>query len=97
LPEQPILNGILDDLARRLDLPLVATNDVHYAERADAEAHLYLSCIKTGRSAAEAKENHHGSSEMYLKSPDGDGGTLFASHPAPSGRRSRSPRSAPSS
>jgi len=69
LPEQPVLNGILDDLARRFDLPRVATNDVHYAERSDAEAHLYLSCIKTGRSAVEAKENHHGSSEMYLKSP----------------------------
>jgi DNA polymerase-3 subunit alpha len=50
LPEQPVLNGILVDMARELDLPLVATNDVHYAEREDAEAHLYLSCIKTGRS-----------------------------------------------
>jgi DNA polymerase-3 subunit alpha len=69
LPEQPVLNGILCDLARRIELPLVATNDVHYAEKEDAEAHLYLSCIKTGRSAAEAKERHHGSSEMYLKSP----------------------------
>src|SRR5580704_6012706 len=70
LPEQPVLNGILVDLARALDLPLVATNDVHYAEKADAEAHLYLSCIKSGRSYAEAKERHHGSSEMYLKSQD---------------------------
>jgi DNA polymerase-3 subunit alpha len=70
LPEQPILNGILVDLACALDLPLVATNDVHYAEKEDAEAHLYLSCIKTGRSYAEAKERHHGSSEMYLKSQD---------------------------
>ncbi len=68
LPEQPVLNGILVKLARELDLPLVATNDVHYAERTDAEAHLYLSCIKTGRSLEEAKERHHGSSEMYLKS-----------------------------
>ena len=70
LPEQPVLNGILVDLAKALDLPLVATNDVHYAEKEDAEAHLYLSCIKTGRSYAEAKERHHGSSEMYLKSPE---------------------------
>jgi DNA polymerase III subunit alpha len=80
LPEQPVLNGILVDLARKLDLPLVATNDVHYAERADAEAHLYLSCIKTGRSLDEAKERHHGSSEMYLKSPD-EMAQLFASQP----------------
>ena len=70
LPEQPILNGILVDLAKHFDLPLVATNDVHYASRDDAEAHLYLSCIKTGRSYAEAKERHHGSSEMFLKSAE---------------------------
>jgi DNA polymerase-3 subunit alpha len=80
LPEQAVLNGILAKLARELDLPLVATNDVHYAERADAEAHLYLSCIKTGRSLDEAKERHHGSSEMYLKSPD-EMAQLFATHP----------------
>jgi DNA polymerase III subunit alpha len=80
LPEQPVLNGILVKLAGDLDLPLVATNDVHYAERQDAEAHLYLSCIKTGRSLEEAKERHHGSSEMYLKTPD-EMAQLFAAYP----------------
>ncbi len=80
LPEQPVLNGILVGLARELGLPLVATNDVHYAERADSEAHVYLSCIKTGLSLEEAKERHHGSSEMYLKSPDEMAG-LFAAYP----------------
>jgi DNA polymerase-3 subunit alpha len=80
LPEQPILNEILVRLAQEVDLPLVATNDVHYAERADAEAHLYLSCIKTGRSLAEAKERHHGSSEMYLKSAS-EMVALFSGHP----------------
>jgi DNA polymerase III subunit alpha len=80
LPEQPVLNGILVTLARELGLPLVATNDVHYAERTDAEAHLYLSCIKTGRSLEEAKDRHHGSSEMYLKSPE-EMVQLFAPYP----------------
>ena len=60
LPEQKVLNQLLVEEATRLDLPLVATNDVHYAAREDAEAHLYLSCIKSGRSYAEAKERHHG-------------------------------------
>jgi DNA polymerase-3 subunit alpha len=69
LVEQPVLNELLVENAKKLELPLVATNDVHYAAREDAEAHLYLSCIKSGRSYAEAKERHHGSSEMYLKSP----------------------------
>jgi DNA polymerase III subunit alpha len=80
LPEQAVLNGILVRLAGELDLPLVATNDVHYAERSDAEAHLYLSCIKTGRSLDEAKERHHGSSEMYLKGAD-EMAQLFSAHP----------------
>jgi len=80
LPEQAVLNDILVNLARDLELPLVATNDVHYAERTDAEAHLYLSCIKTGRSLEEAKERHHGSSEMYLKSPE-EMTALFSAHP----------------
>ncbi len=80
LPEQPVLNGILADLAKRVDLPLVATNDVHYAGKDDAEAHLYLSCIKTGRSYQESKDRHHGSSEMYLKTAE-EMERLFSAHP----------------
>ena len=70
LPEQPVLKGILKDLARRFDLPVVATNDVHYGAKEDSEANLFLTCIKTGRSFEEAKERHHGSHEMYLKTAD---------------------------
>ena len=80
LVEQPVLNGILLDLATKLELPLCATNDVHYGAKEDAEAHLYLSCIKNGRSYAEAKERHHGSSEMYLKSP-AEMARLWKAHP----------------
>ena len=79
LVEQPVLNGILVELAGKLDLPLVATNDVHYGAKDDAEAHLYLSCIKNGRSYVDAKERHHGSSEMYLKSP-AEMARLFSAH-----------------
>jgi len=71
LPEQPILNGMmLCEAAEKLGLPLVATNDVHYAERGDADANLLLQCIQANLSYDDAKERHHGSSEMYLKSPE---------------------------
>jgi DNA polymerase-3 subunit alpha len=80
LPEQPILNGLLVDLARRMGLAVVATNDVHFGGREDAEAQLYLSCIKSGRSYDEAKARHHGSEEMYLKSAQ-QMVHLFADHP----------------
>ncbi|HEY2366456.1 MAG TPA: DNA polymerase III subunit alpha, partial [Polyangiaceae bacterium] len=80
LPEQPIVNEMLLQHARFFGLPSVATNDVHFPERDDAQAHLYLSCIKTGRTYQEALERHHGSGEMYLKSPI-EMAELFSSHP----------------
>ena len=55
---------------RDLDLPLVATNDVHYGEREDAEAQLYLSCIAARPHLRRGAEAHHGCFEMYLKTPD---------------------------
>ena len=80
LPEQPIVNDILLSHARFFGLPSVATNDVHFPEKNDAQAHLYLSCIKTGRTYQEALDRHHGSGEMYLKSPI-EMAELFSSHP----------------
>jgi DNA polymerase-3 subunit alpha len=70
LVEQPVINRILVECAKKLDLPLVATNDVHYLSRDDADAQLYLSCAQSGRTYAEAKAGHHNSSEMYFKSAD---------------------------
>lgn len=67
--EQPVVNGILSDAAKNLELPTVATNDVHFMRQDDAAAQLYLECVRRGRTYEEALPNHHGSSEMYLKSP----------------------------
>ena len=69
LVEQPVVNRILVEAAAKLGLPLVATNDVHYATKDDAEAQIYLTCAATARMFADVKAGHHGSSEMFLKSP----------------------------
>lgn len=66
--EQPIVNGLLREAAKSLELPLVATNDVHFMNQEDAAAQLYLECVRRGRTYQEALPTHHGSSEMYLKS-----------------------------
>jgi DNA polymerase-3 subunit alpha len=81
LVEQPVLNGLLVELAGELALPLVATNDCHFLEKTDGEAQLYLSCIASGRSFATALEAHHGRYEMYLKPAD-QMAHLFREHPA---------------
>ncbi len=68
-PEQAVLNGILSRSAKDLGLPVVASNDVHFMRRDDAEAQVYLECVRQGRTFEEAKPLSHGSSEMFLKSP----------------------------
>jgi DNA polymerase-3 subunit alpha len=69
LPEQSVLNGVLDAAARDLGLPIVATNDVHFGSRGDGESAIYLSCIAGNKSYADAKDSHHESFEMFLKPP----------------------------
>jgi DNA polymerase-3 subunit alpha len=80
LPEQRVLNDLLTQMARRFSLPVVATNDVHFMDREDGEAQLYLECVRLGRTYAEVQPGHHGSFEMYLKSPQ-EMAALFRGHP----------------
>jgi DNA polymerase-3 subunit alpha len=70
LVEQSALNGILAATASDLGLPVVATNDAHFATREDGEGQLFLSCIANNKSYAEALAAHHGSFEMFLKAPE---------------------------
>jgi len=80
LPEQAVLNGVLASLAGRQGLPLVATNDVHFADRKDGPGQLFLGCIAKGGTYAVAHDQHHGSYEMFLKSP-GEMAFLFRDYP----------------
>lgn len=45
IPDQKIVAEKLVALARKLDIPLVATNDIHYVEKEDALAQDALRCI----------------------------------------------------
>jgi len=69
-PEQSVLNGLLSDAAKTLELPLLATNDVHFMDKDDGRAQVVLECVRLGRLFKDAEPLHHGSVEMYLKSPE---------------------------
>ncbi len=56
-------------LARRLGVGLVATNDVHYISREDAEAQEVLLCMNTGKVFSDENRMRLGTQEFYLKSP----------------------------
>ncbi len=55
-------------LAKELNLPLVATNDLHYTHAADADAHDKLLCVQAGATIHDPKRFKFESQEYYLKS-----------------------------
>lgn len=57
------------DLAQRLHLPVVATNDVCFLVADDFEAHETRICIHQGRVLNDPRRDHNYSSQQYLKSP----------------------------
>ena len=55
-------------IARTLDLPLVATNDLHYVHADDADAHDVLLCIGTRTTMDDPKRFRFDARDFYLKS-----------------------------
>lgn len=54
-------------LAKDLNLPLLATNDLHYTKKADEQAHAALLCIQSGSTLADPKRFKFDNDEFYLK------------------------------
>ncbi|MFS8478686.1 MAG: DNA polymerase III subunit alpha, partial [Micromonosporaceae bacterium] len=64
---------VRDDLLRlgkRLGLPPVATNDLHYTFAGDADAHEVLLCVQSGSTLADPKRFKLDGRDFYLKSPE---------------------------
>lgn len=80
LEEQKKVLPLLVQLARELDIPLVATNDVHYIRREDWEMQDVLMCIQMKKTIDDPKRMKFESQEFYLKSGD-EMAELFPSFP----------------
>jgi len=80
LPLEKMVNETLVEFSKSLSLPLVATNNVHYLNRRDREAHEALLCIQTGRILREEDRLSYDGEEYYLKSPE-DMCELFSAQP----------------
>src|SRR5207244_6436359 len=70
LPEQEKVNRLLIELAKNLSVPIVATNDCHYGERADFHAHDVLLCVQTGKTINDDNRLKMETDELYLKSAE---------------------------
>ena len=70
LEDQKRINPNLIRLSNELNIPLVATNDVHYLEQRDAELQDVVMCISMKKTIDDEKRLKMESDQSYLKSPE---------------------------
>ncbi|MCW2521839.1 MAG: polymerase alpha subunit [Frankiales bacterium] len=56
-------------LAKDLGLPMVATNDLHYTDPADADTHEALLCVQSGKTLDDPNRFKFDARDFYVKSP----------------------------
>lgn len=70
MPEQKMANEGIVKVAKELDIPVVATNDVHYLEQNQSAAHDALLCIQTQTTLNDPRRMSLFSDQFYFKSPE---------------------------
>ena len=70
IAEQKAVNQALLRISKELDIPLIATNDVHYTYADDAAAHDLLLCIQTGKKVTDEDRLRYEGGQFYIKSEE---------------------------
>ena len=70
MEEEKTVNRVLIEMAKELNMPLVATNDVHYLKKEHAKAHEVMLCIQTQNKLDDPRHFKFPAPEFYFKSPD---------------------------
>lgn len=70
ISEQHTVNAQLLTMSRELNIPLVATNDVHYTYASDAGPHELLLCLQTGKTIHDENRLRYEGGQFYVKSED---------------------------
>ncbi len=69
IEEKEVIEGVIS-ISRELNIPVVATNDVHYCQKSDADMQRVLIAIQTNKVVGEDNALEFTSDEFYLKSGD---------------------------
>ena len=70
IPQQKTVNASLLRMSRELEIPLVATNDVHYIYEEDQAAHDILLCIQTGKKVTDEVRMRYEGGQYFCKSEE---------------------------
>jgi len=70
IPEQQQVNMELMRMSRELQIPLVATNDVHYTYASDADSHDILLCLQTQKKLTDEDRMRYEGGQYFVKSEE---------------------------
>lgn len=70
LEDEEKVNPLLYDLAQKHKVPVIATNDSHYLNRTDAEAHEILLCLQTKKTLMDPDRMRFHEDEFYFRSAE---------------------------
>ena len=70
IAEQRQINPEIYKLSKELNIPLVATNDVHYTYASDADAHDLLLCLQTGKIVTDTDRMKYAYGQFYVRSEE---------------------------
>ncbi len=70
IPEQKMVNTELLKMSKKFNIPLVATNDVHYTYADDAESHDILLCLQTGKKLSDEDRMRYEGGQYFIKSEE---------------------------
>lgn len=70
IKEQVLVNQKLVEISRKLQIPIVGTNDAHYLKKEDSYNHEVLLCIQTGKKMSDMDRMRFETDELYVKSPE---------------------------
>ena len=68
--DDPVVCDGIKNLSEKTGIPMVATNDVHYIKKSDAETQAVLLCIQTNNVITEGKPFGFETNEFYYKNTD---------------------------
>jgi len=70
MPDEHRVNPVLVRLAEHYGLKVIASNDCHYLDKTDAEAHQALLCVQTGSMLSDENRFKFPTNEFYFRSPE---------------------------
>ncbi len=70
LAEQKLVNQHLAEMSKKMNIKMVATNDVHYLNKEDAEMQDVLMCVQMGKFMDDPDRMKFQTDEFYLKTYD---------------------------